>query len=267
MSVVYGRVAPVNRVKERLEAGETVFGTWLQTASPTVANILAHCGMDFVTVDMEHGPASFSEAEAVMYAVEAGGSTPMIRLGDGSAPNVLKACDVGCQGVLVAHVQSAEEAAGIVRAMRFHPDGERGMAPFTRLHGWSSDDLAQKLADANRQQLAGILVEDEMGLGNLDDILEVPGLDLVYLGIYDISQAVGYPGQVEHPTVLDTVSSAVARINAAGKAAGAVSRDAEHLRWLLQTGFRYISYLCDTALISQRARAVREEFEQAMNSA
>ena len=79
-------MAPVNRVKERLEAGETVFGTWLQTASPTVANILAHCGMDFVTVDMEHGPASFSEAEAVMYAVEAGGSTPMIRLGDGSAP-------------------------------------------------------------------------------------------------------------------------------------------------------------------------------------
>lgn len=260
-------MAPVNRVKERLEAGGTVFGTWLQTASPTIANILAHCGMDFVTADMEHGPASFSEAEAIMYAIEAGGSTPMIRLGDGSAPNVLKACDVGCQGILVAHVQTAEEAAGIVGAMRFHPDGERGMAPFTRLHDWSSEDLAQKLADANRWQLAGILVEDALGLGNLDDILQVPGLDLVYLGIYDISQAVGYPGQVDHPEVLDTVSSAVARINAAGKAAGAVSRDAEHLRWLLRTGFRYISYLCDTALVSQRARAVRGEFEQALKDA
>jgi 2-keto-3-deoxy-L-rhamnonate aldolase RhmA len=77
-------VAPVKRVKERLEAGETVFGTWLQTASSTVANILAHSGMDFVTVDMEHGPVSFSEAEAIMYAVDAGGSTPMIRLGGGS---------------------------------------------------------------------------------------------------------------------------------------------------------------------------------------
>ena len=125
----------------------------------------------------------------------------------------------------------------------------------------------QKLADANRWQLAGILVEDTVGLQNLDEILEVPGLDLVYLGIYDISQAVGYPGQVEHPAVLDTVSSAVARVNAAGKAAGAVSRDAEHLRWLLRTGFRYISYLCDTALVAQRARAVRGEFEQAMSDA
>jgi 4-hydroxy-2-oxoheptanedioate aldolase len=260
-------VAPVNRVKERLEAGETVFGTWLQSASPTVANILAHSGMDFVTVDMEHGPASFSEAEAIMYAVEAGGSTPMIRLGDGSAPNVLKACDVGCQGILVAHVQTAAEAAGIVSAMRFHPDGERGMAPFTRLHDWSSEGLAQKLADANRWQLAGILVEDSVGLQNLDEILEIPGLDLVYLGIYDISQVVGFPGQVDHPVVLETVSSAVERINAAGKVAGAVSRDADHLRWLLKTGFRYISYLCDTALIAQRARAVRADFEEIVSGA
>lgn len=255
-------VAPVNHVKERLEAGETVFGTWLQTASPTVANILAHSGMDFVTVDMEHGPASFSEAEAIMYAVEAGGSTPMIRLGDGSAPNVLKACDVGCQGILVAHVQSAAEAEGIVRAMRFAPEGDRGMAPFTRLHGWSSQDLEQKLADANRWQLAGILVEDRLGLENLDSILAVDGLDLVYLGIYDISQAIGFPGQVDHPAVLETVSSAVSRINAAGMAAGAVSRDSDHLEWLLKTGFRYISYLCDTALITQRARAVRADFEE-----
>lgn len=260
-------MAPVNRVKERLEAGETVFGTWLQTASPTVANILAHSGMDFVTVDMEHGPAGFSEAEAIMYAVEAGGSTPMIRLGDGSAPNVLKACDVGCQGILVAHVQSAEQAASIVRAMRFAPQGERGMAPFTRLHDWSSDELERKLAEANRRQLAGVLVEDRLGLDNLEEILAVDGLDLVYLGIYDISQVLGLPGQVEHDTVLETVAAAVRRIEEAGKVAGAVARDADHLRWLLKTGFRYISHLCDTALISQRARAVRADFDEALRHA
>ncbi len=160
------------------------------------------------------------------------------------------------------HVQSTLEVESILAAMRFHPDGERGMAPFTRLHDWSSDDLGQKLLDANRWQLAGVLVEDGLGLQNLDDILEVPGLDLVYLGIYDLSQAIGFPGQLEHGAVLETVSSAVRSINAAGKAAGAVARDAEHLEWLLSTGFRYISYLCDTALIAQRARAVRGDFER-----
>jgi len=254
-------VAPTNAVKQRLNSGGVVFGTWLQTASITAANVLAHAGMDFVTLDMEHGPASFSEAEAVMYAVEAGGSTPMIRLGDGSEPTILKACDTGCQGILVAHVQSAAEAAGIVRAMRFAPEGVRGMAPFTRLHDYSGDDLVAKLAQANAQQLAGILVEDELGLADLDAILAVDGLDLVYLGIYDISQILGVAGQVNHPTVLSTAADAVRRINAAGKAAGAVAGDADHLRWLLDTGFRYISYLCDTALLAQRARAVRADYD------
>jgi 4-hydroxy-2-oxoheptanedioate aldolase len=249
-------MAPVNRVKQQLEAGEVAFGTWLQTSSPAMANILAHSGMDFVTIDMEHGPASFSDAESIVYAIEAGGSTPMIRLGDGSAPNVLKACDLGVQSVLVAHVQTAEAARGIVSAMRFAPEGDRGMAPFTRLHDYSGAGLLEKLRDANRWQLAGVLVEDHVGLSNLSNILDVDGVDLVYLGIYDLSQALGLAGQVDHPEVLETVSRAVGEINATGKVAGAVCRDPEHLRWLLATGFRYISYLCDTAILAQAARSV-----------
>lgn len=236
------------------------FGTWLQTPSLTIANILAHSGMDFVTIDMEHGPASFSDAEAIVYAIEAGGSTPMIRLGDGSAPTVLKACDLGVQGVLVAHVQTAEVARALVSAMRFAPEGERGLAPFTRLHDYSSVGLAEKLREANRWQLAGVLVEDSLGLSNLARILEVDGLDLVYLGIYDISQALGLPGQLDHHDVLETVTRAVDEINEAGKVAGAVCRDGDHLRWLLQTGFRYISYMCDTAILVESARAIVNDY-------
>jgi 4-hydroxy-2-oxoheptanedioate aldolase len=258
-------MAPVNRVKQQLEAGEVAFGTWLQTSSPAMANILAHSGMDFVTIDMEHGPASFSDAESIVYAIEAGGSTPMIRLGDGSAPNVLKACDLGVQSVFVAHVQTAEVARGIVSAMRFAPEGERGMAPFTRLHDYSAADLVEKLRQANRWQLAGVLVEDRLGLSNLSQILDVDGVDVVYLGIYDLSQALGLAGQVDHPDVLDAVSRAVEEINARGKVAGAVCRDPEHLRWLLGTGFRYISYLCDTAILAQAARSVVSDYRSIAN--
>jgi 4-hydroxy-2-oxoheptanedioate aldolase len=254
-------VAPLNKVKDRLANGGVVFGTWLQTASPTVANILAHSGMDFVTIDMEHGPQSFSEAEVILYAVEAGGSTPMIRLGDGSAPTLLRASDIGCQSVLVAHCQSGHEAESIVRALRFFPEGNRGMAPFTRLHDWSSARLAEKLAEANAQQLAGVLVEDRSGLAAIGDIIDVAGLDIVYVGIYDLSQVLGVPGEVQNPRVLATVRDLVKQINGAGKVAGAVCRDADHLAWLLDTGFRYISYLCDTALIQERARNARAEFD------
>jgi len=254
-------VAGVNRAKETLAGGGVLFGTWLQTASTTVANILARCGMDFVTVDMEHGPHSFSEAESILYAIEAGGATPMIRLGEGSAPTILRACDIGCQSILVARCQSGEQAEAIVRAMTFAPRGDRGMAPFTRLHDWSSEDLETKLAEANAEQLAGVLIEDREGLGALDDILAVDGIDLVYVGIYDLSQALGVPGQLDHPIVLETVAEVAKRVNAVGKAPGAVCRDAAHLEWLLDNGFRYLSNLCDTALLQDSARRARAAFD------
>lgn len=255
-------MAPVNQVKARLTNGGSVFGTWTQCASPAVANVLAHSGMDFVTIDMEHGPASFDTAEAMLYAAEAGGSTGMIRLGEGSAPTILRALDIGCQGILVAHVQNGAQAQDIVRAMKYHPEGTRGMAPFTRLHDYSGEALEEKLAQANGQQLSGVLVEDLEGLRNLDEILDVPSLDLVYVGIYDLSQALGKAGQVNDPDVLDEVTRAVQSIEAAGLAAGAVARDREHLAWLLSAGFRYISYLVDTAILSRGFREARTWFEE-----
>jgi len=254
-------MAAKNRVKETLADGGIAVGTWLQTASPTVANILARCGMDFVTIDMEHGPHSFSEAETILYAIEAGGASSMIRLGPSDAATILRACDIGCQSILVARCQTGEQAEAIVRAMSFQPHGDRGIAPFTRLHDWSSDDLENKLVSANEEQLAGVLIEDAEGLANLDDIAVTPNLDLVYVGIYDLSQVLGLPGQLEHPTVLDTVAGVARRINGAGKTAGAVCRDQHHAEWLLANGFRYLSYLCDTYFLESATRRARAELD------
>jgi 2-keto-3-deoxy-L-rhamnonate aldolase RhmA len=255
-------LARENLVKSKLASGGSAIGTWVQSPSPTVANVLAHSGMDFVTVDMEHGSASFDTAETMMYAIEAGGSTPMIRLGEGSAPTILRAADIGAQGILVAHVQSGPEADRIVRAMKYHPSGDRGLAPFTRIHDFSGADLQDKLDAANREQLSGVLVEDAEGLRNLEEILAVEDLDLLYLGIYDLSQTLGLAGQLDHPTVHETVRDAVRQIEAAGKVAGAVARDRDHLKWLLDTGFRYISYLVDTAILAQGFREARSWYDE-----
>ncbi|MBA3432274.1 MAG: hypothetical protein H0U16_12445, partial [Actinobacteria bacterium] len=127
---------------------------------------------------------------------------------------------------------------------------------------YSSEALPEKLAHANEQQLAGVLVEDIEGLRNLDDILCVEGLDLVYIGIYDLSQTLGKAGQLDDPRVLTEVRAAVERIEASGRAAGAVARDRDHLEWLLGAGFRYISYLVDTAILSQGFRDARSSFDE-----
>jgi 4-hydroxy-2-oxoheptanedioate aldolase len=250
-----------NPVKDRLANGGSVLGTWMQIPSPDLANVIASTGLDFVTIDMEHGAHSLETAATMLYAIESAGCHGMVRLGRDDATDIPRICDSGCQSILVAQCQSGAEADRIVRAMLYPPDGDRGLAPFTRLHGYSAEDLETKLYDANRRQLAGVLVEDREGLRNLDDIVETAGLDLVYLGIYDLSQSLGLAGQVDHPDVVDTVREAVETINASGLAAGAVARDAAHLVWLLDAGFRYVSYLCDTAIIAEGFRGVRSTYD------
>jgi 2-keto-3-deoxy-L-rhamnonate aldolase RhmA len=246
-----------NRIKAKLKAGGSVFGSWSICSSPMVVNVMAEAGLDFVTLDLEHGPTTFETAESLLYAIEAGGSTPMLRLGEWSEATILRALEIGTQGILVSHISTAEEAARVVRACKYPPEGERGLSPFIRRHGYSEVDLAAKLSDANEQMFTGVLVEDAEGLRNLDAIAATPGLDLIYLGIYDISLALGVPGSLEDPRVLEVVRGAVRRIEERGLAAGAVARDREHLRLLLDAGFRYISYLVDTAII-------REGFETAL---
>lgn len=256
-------MAAVNQVKERLANGGSVIGTWMQTASPYVANALAHSGMDYVTVDVEHGNQSLESVEAMLYAIETGGSHPMVRMGADVTPgDILRVADLGCQSILVAHVKSAERASEVVRAALYPPAGDRGVAPFTRLHDYDNAELPRRLAEANEQQLAGILIEGRDGLDALDEIVAVPGLDLVYLGIYDLSTSLGVAGQVDHPDVQDLVRGAVAQINAAGLAAGAVCRDDAHMAWLLDNGFRYISYLSEVAVLTRAFRTIRNSYEQ-----
>lgn len=246
-----------NRVKAKLKAGGSVFGSWTICSSPMVANVMAEAGLDFVTLDLEHGPTTFETAESLLYAIEAGGSTPMLRLGEWSEPTILRALEIGTQGLLVSHISTPEQAQRVVRACMYPPDGERGLSPFIRRHGYSEVDLAAKLRAANEQMLTGVLVEDAEGLRNLDAIAATPGLDLVYLGIYDISLSLGIPGSLEDPRVLEVVRGAVRTIEEHGLAAGAVTRDRDHLKLLLEAGFRYLSYLVDTAIL-------REGFENAV---
>jgi 4-hydroxy-2-oxoheptanedioate aldolase len=246
-----------NSVKATLKSGGSVFGSWSICSSPMVVNVMAESGLDFVTLDLEHGPTTFETAESLLYAIEAGGSTPMLRLGEWSEATILRALELGTQGLLVSHISTAEQASRVVRACKYPPEGERGLSPFIRRHGYSEVDLAEKLREANEQMLTGVLVEDAEGLRNLDAIAATPGLDLVYLGIYDISLALGIPGSLEDPRVLEVVRGAVRTIEDRSVAAGAVARDREHLRLLLDAGFRYISYLVDTAII-------REGFERAL---
>ena len=239
----------VNKIKQTLKSGGRVFGTWSMLSSPAVLNVIASTGLDFVIVDMEHGPTTFETAERQLFAAEAGGIEPIIRLGEDHAPHVLHALEIGAQSVLVSQVATVEQAKRIVRSCKYFPEGNRGLSPFTRRHGYSDRDLPAKLQYANDQMFVGVLVEGEEGIRNLPEIAKIPGLDMIYLGVYDISQACGVPGDLMHPKVLRIMRDYVKIIEDCGLAAGSVARDREYMELLLDAGFRFVSYRVDCAII------------------
>jgi len=251
-----------NRLKTTLEEGGRVLGTWSMLGAPSVINVIGHSNMDFVIIDMEHGPVSFETVENQLFAAEVTGCTPIVRLGDSSEAHLLHALEIGVQSVLVSHVSSAEDALRIVRACRYHPEGNRGLSPFTRNHGFSDEELASKLQRANDQVFVGVLVEGSNGLDNLHDICSVPGLDMVYLGIYDVSQSLGVPGDLDHPSVVEVVHDCVKTIQSKGLIAGSVAKNRDYLDLMLKAGFRFISYRVDSAIMREGYLTVRGWYDE-----
>jgi 4-hydroxy-2-oxoheptanedioate aldolase len=236
-----------NILKEKLNNGQTVIGTWSSLSSPNVINVLGTTGLDFVVIDMEHGSMSFETAENMVRAAEASGISPIIRTWDDDGQTLLRALETGTQSVMVPHVKTAEDAERIAKVCKYFPEGYRGLSPYTRVHNFTHEGIDESLQKANRETLCGILVEGKEGLENLDDIVKVDGLDLIYLGLFDICQSVGLPGQVNHPDVLAEVERCQIIIKSNGIAPGAMSTDIEYIKMLKVKKYQFIAYLNDAA--------------------
>lgn len=238
-----------NEVKQKLGNGETVFGTWSMLASPTVMTVIGESGVDFGIIDMEHGPMGLETAEKQLFATEASGCTPIVRMGEASDAQILRVLEIGTQCLMVSHVSTAADASRIVSACHYPPNGTRGLSPFTRGHGYSDADLPAKLQKANEEMFVGVLVEGDEGIANLEAIAATPGLDMVYLGIYDMSSTAGRPGELNHPDVVETIRRSAQIIESHGVAAGSVARDHDYLKLLHELGFRFLSYRADSPML------------------
>lgn len=250
-----------NTLKKKLEEGKTVFGTWSSFGSPQVMNCMAQTGMDFIITDMEHGSSTLETVESQLNYSEVAGTNLIVRLGELDDLAILQALDLGAKSIMVSHVSSAKDAKKVVNATMYSPEGNRGLSPFTRNHGYSDEDISRKMAYANSQIFKGILVEGNDGIENLEEICKTPYLDMVYLGIYDISQSVGEPGNVEHPKVKKILSNCVKIINDNGLIAGSVARNKDYMDLLINLGFRFISYRNDTSVLHESFLKSKNEFD------
>ena len=245
-------------LKEKLKRGETVYGTWCMLPSSFTIDAIGMTGLDFIIIDMEHGPMSFQTAEEMVRAVQVHGCHPVIRVDDDHGKTILHALEVGAEAVLVPHVSTSEIAEKVASATKYYPEGNRGLSPYTRNHGYSHVGLSESLQKSNHKIVTGILVEGKTGLDNLESILNVPGIDVVYLGVYDICQSLGIPGQLDHPDLIRSLKDSVKKINSRGMAAGSFARDETTVKMFKEAGIQFIAYMCDAAgLIEYYANAIK----------
>jgi len=240
-----------NLIKKRLKEGDKVFGTWSILSSPEAMSVMSAAGLDFIIIDMEHTPTSFETAQHQVFSTIQTTCTPIIRLGDKSESNILRALDLGTQSIMLSHVSSGEEARQIVRHSKYFPEGERGLSPFTIHHGYTDSNLRESMIQVNEQLFIGVLVEGEKGLENFKDIAAVDGIDMLYLGVYDITQSLGIPGDVFNPEVIKVLRKCVQISQDYGKAVGSVARDKEYLDLMLELGFSFVSYRNDSFVLRE----------------
>lgn len=251
-----------NRLKRVLAERRPALGTWCVLPSASTVNVIGAAGFDFVIVDMEHGPESFETAEAMVRAAETEGCTPLVRVPTNLDWLVLRALETGAHGVVVPQVATADDARQAIASIKYHPEGRRGFSPYTRSAGYGLGDPATLARRENAETLSVLLVEGLEGIANLDAIAEVPGIDVIYMGTYDLSQSAGHPGQPDHPEVRAYVEACVRKIDAKGIAPGILARSEQDLAGWLGMGIRFIAYQADCALLGHAAARARAAFDE-----
>ena len=204
-----------NTAKAKLQNGQTVVGTFVFLADPAIVEIAAIAGLDFVIVDAEHSARDSSEIEAMIRAADARGITPLVRVSELNEKEILRALESGAHGIVVPQLESGEQAARAVAAMRYPPSGTRSSCRQTRAaeYGRWAADFATHADEADREVLIVGLIETEAGLANLPAIIDA-GIEVAFLGRSDLSSSMGLRGDLTHPRIEPVARQFVADVEA-----------------------------------------------------
>jgi 4-hydroxy-2-oxoheptanedioate aldolase len=250
---------PVNTFKQRL-AAEQQIGLWVGLADPYCAELAANAGFDWLLLDGEHAPNDLRSLLGQLQAVAPYASQAVIRPPIGDTVLIKQLLDIGAQTLLVPMVESAAQAAELVRAMRYPPHGIRGVgAALARASRWNN--IPDYLERADEQMCLLVQVETERGLANIDEIAQVDGVDGVFIGPADLSAAMGHRGNPGHPQVQATIEDAIARIRRAGKAAGILSGDERLARRYLELGCAFVAVGVDSSVLMRALRNLAGTFK------
>jgi len=251
---------PVNSFKRGLAEGRAQIGLWLSLADPYCAELCAGAGFDWVTIDAEHSPNDVRSILACLQAVAPYPVHPIVRPPFGDTVTIKRLLDIGAQTLLIPMVETAEQAAGLVSAMRYPPEGVRGVGSLSARASRFSR-VPNYLHNCERELCLLVQVESRRALYNLDAIAATPGVDGVFVGPSDLSAALGHLGNPTHSEVVAAIENAIGRIRAAGRAAGIMTPDEGLARKALSLGCTFVAVGADAAILARGTEALAKKFK------
>ena len=243
--------------RQRLQRGEVLLGQMiLELFTPGIGPMLDACGLDFVIFDMEHGRCDLALLSEMIASCRGSNIIPMARVPDVNFAPLSRALDIGARGVMVPRVETRQQAEDIVSQSKYAPQGRRGVA-LGIAHDLYRAGNAEFFAQANEEIAVILLLETEKAMENLDEIVSVPGVDVAWMGHYDLTVSMGIPAQFDHPRLLAAMDALVASCRKHGVAAGFLPPTPESAVHWIDKGFRAISLGSDIGVFLDGVRKFR----------
>jgi 4-hydroxy-2-oxoheptanedioate aldolase len=245
--------------KQAIVAGRVQLGLWQALASPYCAEICAGAGFDWLLLDGEHAPNELPLILAQLQALAPYPVEPVLRLPIGDPVLIKRYLDIGARSLLIPMVESGEQAAAMVAACRYPPNGVRGVgSALGRASRWNR--IPNYLHDAARDVCLLLQIESKIGITNIDAIIGTEGVDGVFIGPSDLAAALGHLGNPGHAEVQTVIEEALQRILAGGKAAGILAADEALARRYLTLGATFVAVGSDVTILARGAEALAARF-------
>ena len=243
------------KVKEMIAAGKITLGTWIQIPCVFTTEMIARSGYDWLAIDLEHGVIGLEMAFQLIQVIDNSGSVPLVRLHTNDDSTIRRVMDAGAGGVIVPMVNTVEDAARVVDAVKYPPAGKRSFG-FGRAHNFGLT-FSEYIRDVNDSSIVVVQIEHIDAMKNLEKILKVPGIDAMIIGPYDLSGSLGIPGQFDEPKFKKILEEIISTVKKSHVALGmhVVHPSEKDLNKRIQEGFTFIGYGMDTIFLQEGSQS------------
>jgi 4-hydroxy-2-oxoheptanedioate aldolase len=253
-----------NKVKDKLERGESVLGTFFEMGGGSAVECLGISGLDFLVIDTEHGPFDVESSMDFIRAAELKGITPFVRVKDFARSSILKMLDIGAKALIIPCVNTVDEVKKIVEYGKYYPVGERGFF-YGRAASYgydeSASDVNRYFQTCNRETMLIPQCETTGCLENIEEIVNIEGVDGIFIGPYDLSIAMGKPAQFKDPEFTDAVEQILKACRGAGKPAFIFSANSKTARKYLDDGFNGVALSTDVSVYINAFKSIIEDIK------